>query len=73
MVLRRDPLCRACGHAISTEVDHIVPKARGGTDEESNLQGLCSACHAAKTARDRYDPPNTRHPPGTRGPDPAGG
>lgn len=50
MFLREHPLC-ACG-APATEVDHIVPLARGGTNEESNLQALCKACHSAKTARE---------------------
>lgn len=34
-------------------VDHITPKAHGGTDADSNLQSLCWSCHARKTARDR--------------------
>ncbi|HCN5210834.1 HNH endonuclease [Enterobacter roggenkampii] len=34
-------------------VDHITPKAHGGTDADSNLQSLCWSCHAKKTARDR--------------------
>jgi 5-methylcytosine-specific restriction protein A len=51
-VLREEPYCRQCG-APSTEVDHIVGKARGGTDNRSNLQGICHRCHARKTRRDR--------------------
>ena len=40
-------------------VDHIVPKAEGGTDADENLQAICKACHKLKTeneskrARDR--------------------
>ncbi len=34
-------------------VDHIIPKARGGTDADSNLESLCWPCHHAKTARER--------------------
>ena len=52
-ILAGEPLCRACldlGIAtIATEVDHILPKAKGGTDEEDNLQPLCTPCHIAKT------------------------
>lgn len=33
----------------SAFVDHIRPKAEGGTDDDSNLQTLCKACHQAKT------------------------
>jgi 5-methylcytosine-specific restriction protein A len=53
-VLAREPLCRACHAAgrvtVATEVDHIVPKARGGGDDQGNLQPLCAACHATKSA-----------------------
>lgn len=55
IVLRRDKgLCQACkaigrvGRAKA--VDHIKPKAEGGTDELENLQAICVPCHAAKTA-----------------------
>lgn len=30
-------------------VDHIVPKAEGGTDDDSNLQTVCDPCHREKT------------------------
>ena len=47
-VLQEEPACRLCG-ARSTEVDHIIPKARGGTDARSNLRGLCGRCHPRVT------------------------
>lgn len=53
MILNRDPICMVCQKAASTAVDHITPKARGGDDADSNLQGICDRCHAAKTAADR--------------------
>lgn len=34
------------------EVDHIVPKAQGGTDDDDNLQAINRECHKAKTARE---------------------
>jgi 5-methylcytosine-specific restriction protein A len=49
-VLARDPICRACNVNPSTDVDHIVARAAGGTDELGNLQGLCHRCHSRKTA-----------------------
>lgn len=53
-ILARDlHLCQPCkrkGRATpATQVDHIVPKAKGGTDDEGNLQAICGPCHVAKT------------------------
>lgn len=54
MVLRAEPLCRACaaeGRVTEAEhVDHIVPLSRGGTNHRENLQPLCQSCHSRKTA-----------------------
>ena len=50
-VLHEEPFCRMCGRP-STTVDHIVPRARGGTDERSNLQALCNDCRRRKDAAD---------------------
>lgn len=58
MVLRRHPLCAdpfgvhaERGEAVvATEVDHIVPLSRGGTNAMDNLQPLCKSCHSRKTA-----------------------
>ena len=50
------PLCAACQakgiFRFWTELDHIVPLFKGGADDDSNRQGLCSPCHAKKTAED---------------------
>ncbi len=49
-VLRRDPICRACGTAPATDADHITPIADGGSPRDlNNGQGLCAPCHALKT------------------------
>ncbi|WP_374245295.1 HNH endonuclease [Zoogloea sp.] len=43
-----------CGHKPFTAFcDHIRPKAEGGTDDDDNLQTLCSSCHRAKTDREK--------------------
>lgn len=34
------------------EVDHVVPLADGGTNEDGNLQLLCVECHRRKTTRE---------------------
>jgi 5-methylcytosine-specific restriction protein A len=47
--IKHHPLCVKCGR-IATDVDHIIPRVRGGTDDEDNLQSLCHACHSRKTA-----------------------
>jgi 5-methylcytosine-specific restriction endonuclease McrA len=39
--------------AIATAVDHIVPKHRGGTDDETNLEAISHMVHAAKTNAER--------------------
>ena len=54
IVLKRDAgLCQHCRKqgrvTLAREVDHITPKAEGGSDDEANLQALCSLCHAAKS------------------------
>ena len=39
------------------EVDHILPKQKGGTDKFDNLQPLHRHCHYVKTAQDRANNP----------------
>lgn len=56
-VLAEEPCCRLCltqGKQVkAAEVDHIVPLARGGSDERSNKQALCKPCHATKSKAER--------------------
>ena len=33
----------------ATDVDHVVPRRRGGADVVENLQALCRGCHSHKT------------------------
>jgi len=37
----------------ATEVDHIIQKANGGTDDLNNLQSINRECHKIKTAREQ--------------------
>ena len=50
------PLCVMCleqgAVSVAVELDHIVALSKGGADVECNRQGLCRACHAAKTLAD---------------------
>ena len=47
--------CQACGASASggaeLHVDHIIPRAMGGTDARGNLQALCRDCNLGKGAR----------------------
>lgn len=49
----RRGICEACGAAGARDVDHRIPRSRGGTDDFSNLQLLCHGCHSTKTGRER--------------------
>lgn len=57
-ILRRDHyLCQPCYKlnklTPAEQVDHIVPKAQGGTGERDNLQSICTECHNKKTATEK--------------------
>jgi len=50
--------CECCGaheHQRALEVDHIVPRNQGGSDDLSNLQALCFRCNAGKRDTDTTD------------------
>ena len=50
--------CELCGISAddkALEVDHIVPRNKGGIDDESNLQALCYSCNAMKRDTDSTD------------------
>lgn len=54
--------CQSCGKTSSQTkltVDHIIPLARGGQNDISNLQTLCFTCNQEKT--DKLDPRFRRH------------
>ncbi|HWU23253.1 MAG TPA: HNH endonuclease [Nocardioides sp.] len=39
-------------HAASDlTADHVVPKARGGSDDPENIQVLCRGCNSRKHSR----------------------
>ena len=44
--------CRSHFEFRHLEVDHIVPRSRGGTDHLENLQLLCGYCNRVKGTRD---------------------
>jgi hypothetical protein len=41
------------------EIEHVIPKARGGTDDESNLWLCCPLCNRYKADRTHATDPET--------------
>lgn len=55
VALRHNYLCAACGliwRKDRDQIDHIIPREQGGSNDESNLQPLCDPCHKGKTKRE---------------------
>lgn len=54
---QENPLCWMCQEVglvrLWDVLDHHVPLEEGGTNDESNLRGLCHDCHDAKSERER--------------------
>lgn len=57
-VLARDKWkCLSCGRSaredgVLLEVDHIIPRSKGGSDDMINLQTLCKKCNIGKSNKD---------------------
>lgn len=52
-ILRRDDTCHVCQLPGANQVDHVIPVAEGGADDEANLRPIHSIpCHANKTAEE---------------------
>lgn len=48
-----EPMCRRCKREWATEVDHIIPRFKGGEElAQDNLQSLCRTCHEKKSLED---------------------
>ena len=43
--------CKMCKRILppASQIDHITPREKGGSDRECNLQVICALCHAEKT------------------------
>lgn len=54
-----DGRCHICGGKIAAgeawEVEHVIPLAQGGDDDEANMRPAHAKCHKAKTAKDAAD------------------
>ena len=52
-VLRASDVCHICGQPGADSVDHVIPRARGGTDDPSNLRPAhMFPCNRAKSDKD---------------------
>lgn len=57
-ILKRDGYrCQICGrnaqdHGVVLEIDHRIPRAKGGTDDPANLWTLCFDCNRGKRDSD---------------------
>lgn len=40
---------------VFMSIDHIIPRAKGGSDEESNLRVICTLCNSRKGIRETVD------------------
>jgi 5-methylcytosine-specific restriction enzyme A len=54
-VLERDRFqCQSCGKAAQEtplHIDHIIPLAKGGANDMSNMHTLCQSCNLSKGDR----------------------
>lgn len=53
IALRDGLRCVTCGRpwvASRDKTDHVLPRWKGGSDADDNLQSLCVTCHEAKTS-----------------------
>ena len=55
VLMRDNYTCQICGATVKDgaklEIDHIIPKSKGGSDDENNLQVLCRQCNREKHNR----------------------
>lgn len=54
-ILARDGgMCQACKRegrvTLASEVDHVKRLEDGGSNDDANLESICTPCHKAKTA-----------------------
>lgn len=54
-VLARDRRCVYCKSTKNLQVDHLVPRSKGGTDDVQNLASCCKRCNCSKQAKSVYE------------------
>jgi 5-methylcytosine-specific restriction endonuclease McrA len=54
-VLRNSDVCCVCHQPGADEVDHVVPRYLGGSDEAANLRPIHAfPCHASKSSAEGH-------------------
>ena len=53
-ILDEWPECAYCGRKHPTTLDHVTPRAKGGTQDRNNLIGACGACNLEKSDLDWF-------------------
>ena len=51
VIVRDGGRCRNCYSAVNLQIDHIIPRSKGGSSDQSNLQTLCRRCNRRKWKR----------------------
>lgn len=51
LCLKYENTCLCCGSKEKMTPDHVVPLARGGTNDIQNIQPLCRSCNSRKGAK----------------------
>ena len=51
MLKRSKGRCERCGYKGKLEIDHFIPKEKGGTSTIDNANALCSRCNDKKCAK----------------------
>lgn len=52
LIIEQNGRCAYCGDNLdnNSTIDHVVPRARGGSDDDCNLVAACPDCNRAKGA-----------------------
>jgi len=47
--------CGYCGSTEKITIDHMVPRSKGGSDDEKNLIFCCRKCNGMKSTKSLFD------------------